>query len=171
MKKLSKYCIAFFALFFLCASQKEVINNKEDKVVKERAKLDTKTILLDNVNSKKKQDEVKIEFLYLRQDTVSDSVKQEKQEKRVIKDGFRVQVMVTNSRNTALSLKKILKQKFNNYEIYLIYKKPLYKIRIGDFLDKKEAERLRRRLIANGYKDSWVVSDEVVVNVFSGDGK
>jgi len=75
-------------------------------------------------------------------------------------DGYRVQIMATNSKNTALSIQNSLKNK-GYRDVYLINEFPLFKIRVGNCGTRQEANLLRRRLINAGYRDSWIVETKI----------
>ena len=75
-------------------------------------------------------------------------------------EGFRVQVFATLNRKKVDELQETL---LLNYEekSYIIFEAPNYKLRMGDFLDRKNAENLRKRLAANGYPSSWIVRTRI----------
>lgn len=53
--------------------------------------------------------------------------------------GYRIQVLATPVRAQADSTRFFLLENFTEQPIYMIYEAPLYKLRVGDFLDRKEA--------------------------------
>ena len=54
--------------------------------------------------------------------------------------GFRVQIMSTGNRDEAFKIKADLLTKFPDQKSYTIFQSPNYKIRIGNFLKKEDAE-------------------------------
>jgi tetratricopeptide (TPR) repeat protein len=68
------------------------------------------------------------------------------------KDFFTVQVGAFSGKNNALSLIKELQDK---YDVYIFEDRnkntTLYKVRVGKFKERKDAERIRGRLIKQGY--------------------
>ena len=75
-------------------------------------------------------------------------------------EGFRVQVFATQDRAKADKLQKELALKFKE-NIYIIFEAPNYKLRIGDFLDRDEAEILRRELAGSNYPSSWIIRTKI----------
>lgn len=58
--------------------------------------------------------------------------------------GFRVQVLNTNDRARAISVKTRLLQEFPSEKTYLIYQSPYFKIQIGNCKTRKDAESLKK---------------------------
>ena len=75
-------------------------------------------------------------------------------------EGFRVQIFATQDRNKADQLQEELALKFDE-KIYIIFEAPNYKLRIGDFLDRDDAEILRMRLVSSDYPSSWIVRTRI----------
>ena len=75
-------------------------------------------------------------------------------------EGFRVQIFATQDRNKADQLQKELVLKFDE-KIYIIFEAPNYKLRIGDFLDRDDAEILRMRLVSSNFPSSWIVRTRI----------
>jgi SPOR domain len=61
--------------------------------------------------------------------------------------GFRVLVINTNDRNRAMDVKSKMMSEFPEHKTYLVYQSPYFKIQIGNFRDRKEAETLRNKII------------------------
>lgn len=55
--------------------------------------------------------------------------------------GFRVQVYVGNQRREADAAKLLIYQKFPELSPYLSYTQPTYKLKVGDFMRRMDAER------------------------------
>lgn len=53
--------------------------------------------------------------------------------------GYRIQVLATSVRAEADSVRFFLLENFIEQPVYMIYEAPLYKLRVGDFLERKEA--------------------------------
>ena len=75
-------------------------------------------------------------------------------------EGFRVQIFATQDRNKADQLQDKLALKFDE-KIYIIFEAPNYKLRIGDFLDRDDAEILRMRLVSSDFPSSWIVRTRI----------
>ena len=78
-------------------------------------------------------------------------------------DGFRLQVFETSSVEEAnRSLRKF--EKALDDSVYMIFDAPLYKLRTGNFVTKKEAENEKLKLNREGYKDVWIVRSRIEQN-------
>jgi hypothetical protein len=47
------------------------------------------------------------------------------------------------------------------YPIYLVFNAPYYKLMIGDFIKRADADIILTRLKEMGYNDAWVVRSRV----------
>jgi hypothetical protein len=74
--------------------------------------------------------------------------------------GFRVQVFATGDRHRAEQFKTEAGMRLNA-PAYIEHVDDIYKVRVGDCRSREEAERLRLKCHAMGYKDAWIVSAEV----------
>jgi SPOR domain len=54
--------------------------------------------------------------------------------------GYRVQVYIGNNKQEFESAKSFLYQNFSDHEVYESYSQPTYRLKMGDFLNNKEAE-------------------------------
>jgi hypothetical protein len=61
--------------------------------------------------------------------------------------GYRVLVINTNDRKKALDVKSRIMTDFPEHKTYLIYQSPYFKIQVGNFRDRKEAEALRKQIL------------------------
>jgi hypothetical protein len=75
-------------------------------------------------------------------------------------DGYRVQLVLTKSVEGANEVKKKAIFKFED-KVYLVFETPYYKVQLGDFESKKDAEALRDDAIAKGFPDTWVVRTQI----------
>lgn len=75
--------------------------------------------------------------------------------------GYRVQVFSVRDRNAALAAKRETQQRLTDFPgigVYIDGDPPFYKVRIGDFLTRTEAEKLAALLRSKkGYTEAWVV--------------
>ena len=64
--------------------------------------------------------------------------------------GYRVQVFSSNTHRTAKSeaykIEKIITDAFPDYEVYVRYNAPFWKVRVGDFKTLHEAQELRNEI-------------------------
>lgn len=66
--------------------------------------------------------------------------------KNLPKRGFRIQVLNTTSRTEALDTKARLLSLYPEHKTYLMYQAPYFKLRIGNFAERKDADALRKEL-------------------------
>ncbi len=78
-------------------------------------------------------------------------------------DGFRVQIYAGNSRQQAMQIRTEVLGAYTDYAAYLIYKQPTFRVRVGDFKTRFEAQKFLNELKAQ-YPSSFIVPDEVLVN-------
>ncbi len=76
--------------------------------------------------------------------------------------GFRVQLIATDSEVDARECEQKALLDFKN-NVYLIFDPPNYKVRIGDFQDRAQANEFKERAIRMGYVNAWVVQSRVLV--------
>jgi len=72
-----------------------------------------------------------------------------------------VQLLATSDEEMAREEKKRAVFKFED-KVYLIFDAPMYKIRVGDCLTRKEAEELKKQAVSQGFTDAWIVPSQVV---------
>ena len=77
-----------------------------------------------------------------------------------IKVGFRLQLFETISKDIAdeerLNIQEVL-----NDTVYVVFEAPLYRLQVGDFFTRKQAEEKKRDLVRNGYKNIWIVKSRI----------
>jgi cell division protein FtsN len=79
-------------------------------------------------------------------------------------DGYRVQVLSTDDIDEANRVRAEVYEKATRKEVYIIFEPPFYKVKVGDFTSKAEAENLRFKLSQLGYTESKIVQE--TVNLF-----
>lgn len=75
--------------------------------------------------------------------------------------GYRIQVISTPSREKAQQLKTEMMSRFPEHKSYLLFQSPNFKVRIGNFLKREDAEKIRNqlnRLLPSGV---YVVEDAI----------
>ncbi len=75
--------------------------------------------------------------------------------------GFRLQVLNTRSREEAFKLKGELLQLFPDQKTYTIFQSPFFKVRIGNFLERADADAFRK-LLARQYKGTTYIIEDMV---------
>jgi hypothetical protein len=79
--------------------------------------------------------------------------------------GYRVQVISTNSRDQAFRIKTELLSRFPDQKTYTSYQSPLFKVRIGNFVKKEDAEQFRKMLNRFYPQGVYVVEDVIEYNL------
>jgi hypothetical protein len=76
--------------------------------------------------------------------------------------GFRIQVASTASVDDAGTVKAAAQDLFRTDTVYVVYDPPVYKVRLGDFPTRLEANQRLPLVQEGGYPDAWVVPDRVI---------
>ncbi len=90
--------------------------------------------------------------------------------------GYRIQIISTEHKDSA----EAVLHRFNDWifrqpdiaykaHAYIIFKPPVYRVHIGDFLTQQGAIRFARILQKKKYPDAWIVRDEVNPNYVPAD--
>ena len=76
--------------------------------------------------------------------------------------GYRIQIINTQSRDEANTIKAEMLRRFPEQKTYLLYKSPNFKVRVGNFLTQREAEPIRK-MVAALYpnRSIYLISDRV----------
>lgn len=61
--------------------------------------------------------------------------------------GYRLMLISTNDRNVAMSLRSRLLQQYPEHKVYMTYQTPFIKLKMGNFVEKAEAEKLKKQLM------------------------
>jgi len=80
-----------------------------------------------------------------------------------IAQGFRIQIFASSSIDEANAAQVLAEEKAPRDSIYIVYDPPVYKVRIGDYATRFEANQQLIRLVNIGYPDAWVVADRIVL--------
>lgn len=78
--------------------------------------------------------------------------------------GFRIQLLATPDIDEVNAQRAAAESIFIGERFYIVYDSPTYKLRVGNFLSRVEAESFVLRVQASGYPDAWVVPDRVLKN-------
>ena len=82
---------------------------------------------------------------------------------RKVGRGFRLLVVNTNKRDEAISAKAKLYQFFPELKSYLLYQSPYYKLKAGNFKERKDAESYQKKLNAFFPRGVFVMNDLIEV--------
>jgi len=75
--------------------------------------------------------------------------------------GYRIQVLSTNRREDAFRVKADLLAAFADQKSYIIFQSPNFKVRIGNFLKRSEAENFRKQLVNVYPQGGYIVEDAI----------
>lgn len=75
--------------------------------------------------------------------------------------GWRVQVLATPDRAIAERYAGGLDPLVGGEPVYVEWVQPWWKVRVGDFVSREAAERLRERLAAQGIPEAWTVGTTI----------
>ena len=84
-------------------------------------------------------------------------------ESRKFARGFRLLVINTNKRDEAINAKARLYQYFPELKSYLLYQSPYYKLKAGNFRERKDAEAYQKKLSAFFPRGVFVMNDIIEV--------
>lgn len=80
-----------------------------------------------------------------------------------IVQGFRIQLYSSSNYDEAQGMKNVTQELAVPDSVYIVFDPPVYKLRVGDFVSRYEANQRLLYYISHGYRDAWVVPDRVVV--------
>jgi len=78
-------------------------------------------------------------------------------------EGYRIQIFFESgnfSKRLALEAKSAFVEKYSDVPSYVLFHEPYYKVRIGDYRTRMEAEKFLKE-IERDYPNAFVVSDEI----------
>lgn len=75
--------------------------------------------------------------------------------------GYRLQISNTRSREQAFQAKADVLRQFPEHKAYVTFQSPYFKVRVGDFMDKADAEAARKMLSRYYPQGVYVVEDVV----------
>ena len=88
---------------------------------------------------------------------ILDSIKQLKSK---VNEGFRIQIF----ESMVSSIARAEAKRFQNIlgdTVYMDFETPLYKLRIGNYIERKKAEKAISAIERLGAKDSWIVRTKI----------
>jgi hypothetical protein len=74
--------------------------------------------------------------------------------------GYRVQIFFGSERKAAHDAKTKFLQMMPEEEVYLIYQQPYFKVRVGDYRTKLEAEAVYRKLMQD-FEKVFIIPDKI----------
>ena len=82
--------------------------------------------------------------------------------------GYRILIISTNSRNEAITAKSKVYTYFPELKAYLWYQSPYFRVKAGNFLERKDAESYEKRLNVYFPKGVFIMKDEVELKAGKG---
>ena len=86
-------------------------------------------------------------------------------EARRVGRGYRLLVINTNKRDEAVAAKSKVYTFFPELKSYLIYQSPYFKLKVGNFKDRKEAEDYRERLQKYFPRGVFIMNDTIEIKL------
>ena len=77
--------------------------------------------------------------------------------------GYRIQIVNTTDRNTAIDAKSKVYQLYPELKAYLLYQSPYYRIKVGNFKVRSEAENYVKSLQKNFPGSMFILKDIIEV--------
>ncbi|MFQ5753045.1 MAG: SPOR domain-containing protein [bacterium] len=77
--------------------------------------------------------------------------------------GYRVQLIQTTNPEEAKDVQRDAVLRFRD-EVYRVFDPPFYKVRVGDFVNWYDAEKLQKLAIQKGFREAWVIRTKVNLN-------
>lgn len=74
--------------------------------------------------------------------------------------GYRIQIFFGSERKAASDAKSKFMQLNPDYEVYLIYQQPYFKVRVGDFRTKLEAQALFKKVLPE-FERVFIIPDKI----------
>ena len=79
-----------------------------------------------------------------------------------VSQGFRIQIFSSSNIDDVTDARLLAAEKMAPDSVYLLYDAPVYKVRVGDFISRYEANQKLPDIVEKGYRDAWVVPDRIV---------
>ncbi len=77
--------------------------------------------------------------------------------------GYRLLVINTNKRDEAIAAKTRVYTYFPELKAYLIYQSPYFKVKVGNFKDRKEADDFRQQLTRHFPRGVFIINDIIEI--------
>jgi hypothetical protein len=80
-----------------------------------------------------------------------------------ITQGFRIQIFATGNFDEANAMRQTAVQRLTEDSVYVVFDPPVYRVRVGDFRTRVEANQRLGVISALGFADAWVVGDKITL--------
>ena len=81
----------------------------------------------------------------------------------VATQGFRIQIYASKKIDEATAVRTMAAEQFPQDSIYVVYDPPVYRVRLGDYPTRLEANQRLPSIARSGYPDAWVVTDRIII--------
>lgn len=139
--------LLFFAITTNCLAQKDTVGTPSD----------SNTVIVHK--------DPRLELLVKKQAQINEETSRDG---RRTDKGYRLMIISTNNRDEALAAKTKVYTYFPDLKAYMWYQSPYFKVKAGNFKDRKDAEAFQKRLNTYFPKGVFIMKD--VIEVKSGKG-
>jgi hypothetical protein len=80
-----------------------------------------------------------------------------------VTQGYRIQIFATGGIDDANAMRQTAVQRLPDDSVYVVFDPPVYKVRVGDFRTRVEANQRLGVISALGFADAWVVGDKITI--------
>jgi SPOR domain len=145
-----KFTFTIIALFFAasCFAQQDTVSNPV---------IDSNSVIIHK--------DPRIELLVKKQATINEETSRDS---RRTDKGFRLMIISTNSRDEAMAAKTKVYTYFPELKAYLWYQSPYFRVKAGNFKDRKDAESYQKRMNTYFPKGVFIMKD--IIEVKNGKG-
>ncbi len=140
--------IATFTFVFTCFAQKDTSGVTP---------VDSNTVIVHK--------DPRLDWLVKKQATINEETSRDG---RRTDKGFRLMIISTNNRDEALAAKTKVYTFFPDLKAYMWYQSPYFRVKAGNFKDRKDAEAYQRRLNTYFPKGVFIMKD--IIEVKAGKG-
>jgi len=139
---------------------------------------DSKEKDVDIVVNKNNEEEISVENMDNETETSTETSKDGDTESLERMEGYRIQLMAATEKSNAAELGEEFKEKWKearedednedsyfyrkDIPIYLEYYKPYWKLRVGNYKKKKQAEDTLKYIKEIGFEDAWIVKTYIL---------
>lgn len=124
------------------------------------AQKDSTSISSDDSNSVIIHKDPRLELLVKKQAYINDVTSRDS---RRTDKGFRLMIISTNSRDEAIAAKTKVLTYFSDLKAYMWYQSPYFRVKAGNFKDRKDAESYQRRMNSYFPKGVFIMKDIIEV--------
>lgn len=111
-------------------------------IIKLTASAQDTTAVLDGIGNKIIVDH-RLDQLGIKMREYNESLSQKIQ----LVDGFRLQILSTTDRNQVMKVRSELIRLYPDQKLYTIFQTPYLKLKVGNFINKQDAEKFKQTLI------------------------